>query len=78
MERNRIIFTNKSHSLDHCIYCIANDVLLWLSAFKGSGMISHTTHPDTNTVVNLRLFQMIISTEDGEEEVARVAQEEEE
>lgn len=45
LERNRKIFSNIAYSMDHCIYCITNNILLWITVFGNLGTTSHDIPP---------------------------------
>lgn len=72
MERNRRIFTDNIYSiLDHCIYCISNDVLLWITVFRDLGTTPQATHPRYNVTENSRPPQGTVDLGDGTEDAAR-------
>lgn len=78
LERNRRIFTDIVYSMDRCIYCIINDVLLWIIVFGDLGTIPYVTHSKSNSTENLRLPAGTTEPGDGAEEAARDVWEDEE
>lgn len=57
LERNRRTFCDTAYSLDHCIYSVTNDMLLWTTVFGDTRTAPHASTP---MITALNIFGALI------------------
>lgn len=70
LERNRILFMDRVYSMEHYIFCITNDMFLWITAFRESRTTPHTTQCRSYTPENPRPPPGTTDPDIGTEEAA--------